>query len=254
MTTQAMIRKSILQSIGDLLPKTEFDEAPTPKKNPIKLALILSGSLAAAIAVSVAVPVSLSYQANKSNLVTVIPDKTGGLTLRPEDADWETQIRAEQGPYEEQKVQVTFGHGDTSAFQDFISHGTLTSFERDQPTVLSLIRVINYWETPGKFAQAKTTIYQHEGTFYDHVCGEGFAIGKAFTVTDTLTKTDFPAAAQGGNWCNYEVEIQGKGGVALSYTVSFDQSLEKIVSWFNASIDYELKDDGVYLYKNKGNN
>jgi hypothetical protein len=182
MTTQTMIRKSIQQSIGDLMPKTEFDEAPSPKKNTIKLALVLSGALAAVIAVSVAVPLSLSYQANKSNLVTVIPDKTGGLTLRPENADWETQIRAEQGPYEEQKIQVTFGHGDTSAFQDFISDGSLTSFERNQPTVLSLIRVINYWETPSKFAWAKTTIYQHEGTFYDHVCGEEFASTHVETV------------------------------------------------------------------------
>lgn len=83
------------------------------------------------------------------------------------------------------------------------------------------------------------------------MCGEWFAIGKAFTVTDSLTKPDFPAVAQGGNWCNYEVEIQGKGGAALSYTVNFDQSLEKIVSWFNASIDYELKDDGIFLFKEK---
>lgn len=256
------VKKAFLKELDSGLPEVRGLRITKEKRK--KKVLLLSCLIPAAtisILVAILVPsINVYLQSNEKakNKEIIIEPNHGGNSgdIRVESDDLKVSLIAKQGPFEKQIISVTFYHNGWFKRNIEGEEPLISYMNKEQETILKLTRYISY--IPKQFFTEYDikTVYEHHGTFYDHVCGEAFSKSSYFTIEDELTINDFPESYsynEGFTYIDYVLSIEGTNGAPLEYEYRNKNmtSCDYIRSPSGSGIRYSINAKGIELFGNE---
>lgn len=188
---------------------------------------------------------------SRNQTFVIRPNFGDGDILKEESADWFTEISATAGPFKEQEIRVSFGHG--SYFKWMIEEGEITANE-NQKTVLSVNREVFFTQKDGSGRFEDSVIYESHATLGKHLITNDFAFdSESLFVVDRIAVSDLPKTTSNGkldNLIKYSVSIRAEDGSKLDYSFSSggDVPLDSIRSHWVTMVGFSNSDGGIRLF------
>ncbi len=188
---------------------------------------------------------------SRNQTFVIRPSFGNGDILKEESADWFTEISATAGPFKEQRIRVSFGHG--SYFKRMIEEGEIIANE-NQKTVLSVNREVFFTQKDGSGRFEDSVIYENHATFGKHLITNDFAFdSESLFVVDRIGVGDLPKTASNGkldNLIKYSVSIRAEDGGELDYSYNSDRDvpLASIRSHWVTMVAFSNSDGGIRLF------